>query len=233
MDFDNEFELILINGAIRFLDEGITSSGNELSFLLLDYYKKKEQPVSKDNIEKILQIFAHYPESKERTKFIKHSIIWSQNKENNNQASPDLLSVYSKAFYKEKNYDLAQSFFIRSNEIKLFAQMIFEWKELGYPGEHDLFFTRAILSTLAIGNVQNSKLLFREYMKLIQNSDQPLYNFCRLLILVLEREALPMFNQLKSSYEIELKRDSSFQKYLDQIAFLFFGIKKQSNFFNF
>lgn len=222
---------MLESGAIKLLKVGEVASASELASLLLDFYKESNETPSNSTIDPLLHIFAGYsPQENHPSKaaFIMQATNWSKNPSNNNQGAPELHSAFANHYWLRKDYSSANKHFVRSDDMAGFAKMCVEWSADGFPGEEDLFFTRPTLMLLALGNLKMANLFFKSYTDLLTAAqcDVPLHNFCRFLLLTLERDAHPLLEQLRQKYAPSLARDPTFSQYLDQIAFVFFNIKK-------
>jgi hypothetical protein len=228
-----ELREMLESGAVRLLQVNEIASGSELASLLLDHYKETNEVPSATSLAPLLNIFASYrPTENHPTKaaFVSQATTWSKCNANNNQGSPELHSAFAKHYWLRKDYSSAQKHYLRSDNMEEFAKMSVEWCAEGFPGEEDLFFTRPTLMLLALGNLKMANLFFKSYTALLTQAqtDVPLHNFCRFLLLTLERDALPLFEQLRKKYALSIARDPSFEQFLDQIASIFFGVKKTS-----
>ncbi|RKP05082.1 hypothetical protein THASP1DRAFT_26370, partial [Thamnocephalis sphaerospora] len=53
----------------------------------------------------------------------------------------------------------------------------------------------------------------------------PLLNFCTLLILTVERDARDLFTRLRNRYRADLREDESYDKIMDRIGQMYFGIQ--------
>lgn len=222
---------MLESGAVKLLENGEVASASELASLLLDHYKESNEIPSKETLDPLLHIFASYSATEthpSKASFVSQAISWSKHSSNNNQGAPELHTAFARDFVVAKNFNSAQKHFLRSDDMVSFAKMCKEWSSQGFAGECDLFFTRPTLMLLALGNLKMANQFFSSYTELLDSAQKnvPLFNFCRFLLLTLERDALPLFNQLRSSYEPSLKRDPNFAPYLDQIAFIFYNVKK-------
>lgn len=224
---------MLESGAIKLLKVNEVASAGELASLLLEHYKEANVLPSEASVGPLLRIFASYRTGENhptKAAFIVQATNWSKHISNNNQGAPELHTAFAHHYWARKDYANAQKHFLRSDDMTGFAKSCYEWAQDGYPGEEDLFLTRPTLMLLALGNLKMANLFFASYTELLGETlkDAPLLNFCKFLLLTLERDALPLFKELTSKYSLSLARDPTFTQYLDQIAFVFFGVKKPS-----
>jgi len=94
----------------------------------------------------------------------------------------------------------------------------------GYTSERDLFIARAVLQYLCLSNIKDANIVFKIFNESMC-LDSPLINFLSFLLKTLEREAYPLFKKLRESYAISLARDDTFDKYLDLIGKIYFGVE--------
>jgi len=226
-----QLETMLVNGAILMLKHGETNAGTELALLLLDHYKKIGTPVTKDSLTPLINIFTFYKNDNHPGKksFIRAATYWSRCAENNNQGDCTLHNIFAQSFCKIQDYENAARHFVRGSNPEAFAIMLVEWAAKGYPSEADLYIARATLQYLCLSNLKDANEVFRFFKQKHPNLDTPLMNFIRFVLLTLERDALPLFAMLRDKYKQSLSRDPDFDKYLDHIAFVFFGIKNNKN----
>ncbi|XP_049851930.1 Golgi to ER traffic protein 4 homolog isoform X2 [Schistocerca gregaria] len=176
-------------------------------------------------------VSSHYPKGNRhpsKVMFIREAVKWSKAPENRNQGDPLLHAKFADMFRKDLDYKAAQAHYLRSHEPQSLASMLHEWKELGHPSERDLFPVRALLQYLVLGDLSNARLMFQAYTE--GNTDEatwtPLMNFAKLLLQALEQKDLNLFNRLRDEYAKSIQRDPIFARYLDEVARVFYGVKK-------
>ena len=193
-----ELKEMLESGAIRLLKVGEVASATELATLLLDHYQEFKETPSQSTIDPLLHIFAAYKSDEthpSKEAFVLQASTWSKHPSNNNQGAPELHTAFARDYASRKDYNNAQKHFLRSDDMDSFAKMCVEWAQAGLPGEADLFFTRPTLMLLALGNLKMANSFFSSYTSLLTPALKtvPLFNFCRFLLMTLERDALTLF----------------------------------------
>eukprot|EP00033_Pygsuia_biforma_P000267 GCRY01000331.1.p1 GENE.GCRY01000331.1~~GCRY01000331.1.p1 ORF type:complete len:310 (+),score=35.29 GCRY01000331.1:126-1055(+) len=202
--------------------------------------------------EKVLKIVHNFPlneaSAEPRINFLKKTISWQVNLQN--YADPKLHLELARSYKicaersnlsrprgseSEKSvsnfenldscYVSANIHFLKSGDVKEYAQMLVNWAKTGYNSEKDLFIARAVLQYLCLRNLKAARTLYEEYLFLNPVSS-PLINFINFLLQTLLRDALPLFRLLREKYAYSLSRDPSFNEYLDHIAEIFYGVKK-------
>jgi len=222
---------LLTSGACIMLSHDYVNEGVELGLLLLQTYKTNHIKPSKETLDVIAKILAVYKppaqgeeENKTFDNFIKESIRWTVSEGEKKEGDPTLHNLFGMFYWKIKQFGKAQKHFLRGTEPSKFADMLIEWatQHTTYS-EQDLVITRAVLQYLCFGNLKDANTIFQQFVKGIKNLPQtPLLNFVQFLLLTLERDALPLFETLRSKYRPSLERDPTFQLYLNEVASVFF-----------
>lgn len=109
-----------------------------------------------------------------------------------------------------QDYEVAQKHYLRSNDPEGFANMLIQWGEEVYPSEKDLLITRAVLMYLCLQNLKDANIIYSLFKNRYPALDTPLFNYTRFLLLTLERDALPLFDLLRGTYQKSLQRDPTF-----------------------
>ncbi|KAH9325686.1 hypothetical protein KI387_005864, partial [Taxus chinensis] len=127
----------------------------------------------------------------------------------------------------------ASKYFVNGSHPKSFAIALIDFTDKCYPGEADLAIARGVLMYLASGDLRNANHLMGELKehsrtKEIELPNTPLLQFVKYLLLVLERDALPLFQILRKNYMSSINRDSFFNELLDEIAERFYGVHHRS-----
>ena len=80
----------------------------------------------------------------------------------------------------------ANNFYLISEEMGEYAQMVLEWASTGYASEIDLFVTRSVLWLAQKKNLRDANLLF-SHIKQLKESDPefaklPLIHYCEFVL---------------------------------------------------
>jgi hypothetical protein len=108
------------------------------------------------------------------------------------------------------DYEVAQKHYLRSNDPEGFAGMLVQWADEVYPSEQDLLVARAVLMYLCLQNLKDANIIYSLFKNRYTTLDTPLFNYTRFLLLTLERDALPLFDLLRNTYQKSLQRDPTF-----------------------
>jgi len=92
--------------------------------------------------------------------------------------------------------------------------MLIQWAEEVYPSEKDLLITRSVLMHLCLQNLKDANIVYSLFKSRYPALDTPLFNYTRFLLLTLERDALPLFDLLRTTYQKSLQRDPTFLQVL-------------------
>lgn len=134
--------------------------------------------------------------------------------------------------WNEGNVDQAHNHFIFSRDGEGFGRMLVELSQTkGLPSEVDLFIVQVVLQQLCVKEKASAVDTFNTYTKYHPKIacaeppfPMPLLNFVYFLLKSIETGKLPMFRTLCDMYKVSLARDSSYDKYLQKIGVLFFGV---------
>ena len=107
------------------------------------------------------------------------------------------LNVFAAKYYWEKScgvgcpsrvedYSQSSTFFLVSEDMTEYAQMVLEWATTGYASEIDLFVTRPVLWLVEKKNLRDANAFFSAVKKLKESDADfgklPLIHFCDFLL---------------------------------------------------
>ncbi|XP_041362728.1 Golgi to ER traffic protein 4 homolog [Gigantopelta aegis] len=229
---------LLYRGALVLLEHNQLVSGADLAMLLVECLNNSRQPITSDNIDKVVSLFRKMDlDCPERHQYLASAIKWTAKMDSNHKRGhPDLHQQFGALFWQEKNYVQARYHLIHSTDGKLCASMLIEYHiTKGYPSEVDLFIAQAVLQYLCLQNKATASAAFTAYTQnhpAIQNGPpfvKPLLNFVWFLLIALESGKLAVFTILCEKYQTTLNRDPSYREYLDKIGQLWFGLPPPQN----
>ncbi|KAL3352437.1 hypothetical protein AABB24_020445 [Solanum stoloniferum] len=168
--------------------------------------------------------------------FLKAAIKWSAEFGAHRYGSPELHDMLADYMYSESpEVDIGKvSFhFVRGKNPKKFASALVNFMGKCYPGEDDLAIVRAILMYLSMGNLRDANKLMDEVkmeveLKNLNFPSSELTQYVNYLLLMLQRDALPLFNMLRQTYKSSIDRESMFNELLDDIAEKFYGVRRRN-----
>jgi len=234
---------LLYDGAMKLSQHGQHQSAADLCMLLVETLKKADDDVDEAYIDKLGELFSVLrPDQIERENFLNAALQWSSKKEKSYKSGhPSLHSKFGECLWKEKNYAQARFHLIHSHSGESCGLMLVEYStSRGYPSEVDLFITQAVLQYLCLSNLSTATVAFKIYtanhpaIKAQPPNDpkppflMPLLNFVWFLLLTVETRKLAVFTVLCEQYRTAIGRDPAYNKYLDRIGQLFFGVPPPS-----
>lgn len=130
----------------------------------------------------------------------------------------------------------ATEHFVRSDRISEFAQLSMQWLAAAAANAHqesdhggpkippEILFTRTVLEFCAVGRLGAANA-FVAHLKDAGaiTSASPLIQFCLFVLRVLEREALPLFQQIERYYQPAYQQDPVILKHLATIANVYYS----------
>ena len=243
------------DGCSILLQHQCSDSATDLGQQMLELYTEADIKESEETLATVLGICKAYPvdDIVAQSTLIKAAIKWSKKTGEFRHGNPLLHNLCAEVYTRHHMYDKAQPHFLRGDQPEAFATMLRQWSSQGYASEQvptqkkrtgclspipsptlikpllqDLFLARAILGLLALRNMRDANTLYSEVTKSITELT-PMHNFLRFLLLVLERDAAPLFQDLRKRYAPTIERDSSLNMFLDAIAQTYYNIKPMSN----
>ena len=128
------------------------------------------------------------------------------------------------------------------------AKLEYEWYSEDETHTASLYAARAVIPYMLTGNLRAANKALLIFASQLQQSSQnlgveeissttseirifpslPLINFLSLLLLTAQRGAVDLYRQLRSHYSAHLEEVMSWNKALDQIGEMYFGIKVPS-----
>ncbi|KAK6933309.1 Golgi to ER traffic protein 4 [Dillenia turbinata] len=168
--------------------------------------------------------------------FLRAAIKWSADFGPQKHGSPEMHDMLAEYIFSESpEVDMAKvsSHFVRGKRPKKFASALVNFMGKCYPGEDDLAIARAVLMYLSLGNLRDANLLMDEVKKLVQSKQiefpqSDLMQLIIYLLLMLERDALPLFRTLRQAYKSCIDREPAFNELLDEIAEKFYGVRRRN-----
>lgn len=134
--------------------------------------------------------------------------------------------------WSEGNIEQARDHYLLSRDGISCGEMLIQLSQTkGYKSEVDLFVAQVVLQLLCLRETKTAIQTFETYVK---NHPQigcneppfnmPLLNFIYFLLKTVENGVLSRFKTLCELYKVSLNRDPSYEKYLQKIGVLFFGL---------
>ncbi|KAI0236219.1 Golgi to ER traffic protein 4-like [Lamellibrachia satsuma] len=226
---------ILYSGAIMLLRHKQLESGSDLALLFVEVLNKSSSELSDDILVKLgalHRMIGH--DIPERLTYIQAALKWSgEVSELKSRAGhPKLHQKFAWTFWREKNYAQSRYHFLHSSDGEGCAAMLIEYQVTsGFQSEVDLFIAQAVLQYLCLKNLVCANVCFHYYTAEHPQVEsgppfiRPLLNFLWLLLLAVDGgSTVAVFTILVEQYQPSLKRDPSYNEYLDRIGQLFFGI---------
>jgi len=222
---------LLVSGTLNFLKYEQYSCAAELAKNLVETYKNFQTPYSVESKVNIIKIFKEFKgeDSAGKVAFMRDAIDWSSKFGSDSKGSPEFHTLLANSLTKDGDFIDAQKHYIFGDSPQDFSDMLKTWSAEADEEEKDLFITRAVFGYLCIKNLKYASELYQNSLTWLKETNTPLLNFDRYLLLTLERDALPLFNTLRQKYSIALKRDPQFSKYLDQIANIYYKVPVQNS----
>lgn len=134
--------------------------------------------------------------------------------------------------WREGSHEQARHHFLLSREGKAIGNILVKMQAMGYHSEIDLFICQAVLQLLCLKETQTAKIAFETYTSVHPDIRQdkppfnrPLLNFLYYLLQIISTgKQSTSFDRLCTLYSNARNRDPSYEKYIQKIGAIFFGI---------
>ena len=236
-DLHQEAIQTAFDGAMFFLTNEQFGSGTDMACQLLKAYREVKLPVADDNLDrisKVLKLLDSESEAESRETVAHAAVEWSRttDKEFSRHGHPRVHRVCALAFWRCKDFVTARWHFLHADSPTECAAMLVEFScAQGHPSEVDLFLTQAVLNLLVLQKVGVARRVFESYTVAHPQIDEkqppfllPLLNFLWMLLAAVEQKLTEAFVVLRKKYAIALKRDASYNEFLDKIGTSLLGI---------
>lgn len=236
--FDELLEL-LYKGSVTLLGKEQHTSGADLGLLIVDTLEKdsKTEEDAEGWMHKIAVLLSKIPPSVvERETLLVKAVKWSATVCKSQVGHPLMHKLIAQIMWNEDNLAQARHHFLLSKDGSGCGHMLIQLAQTkGVPSEMDLFIAQVILQQLCLKETVTAAETFATYTKYhpkIAASEPPfitpLLNFCFFLLRTIEanQRKWAAFQTLCELYRPALERDPSYEKYLQKIGVIFFGVKQ-------
>lgn len=209
---------------------------------LVESYEASEVPPSDESLGRVEAIFGSIPPRRAvapKYAFLHRALKWSAGSATNGH--PRLHHLAAQSYWAEKEFGKCQAHFVYCGDGPSLANMVSEWRKSGYPNEKDLYSLRTLLILLSLNDLVTARTFWDAITagaaspasaaaRAAQNSQLPVPEppvQCGTLLLAAgEARSHDFFRAVRSKYAIVLRRDHTFNKYLDEIEARVFGCQQ-------
>lgn len=203
------------NCAIELLDE-----------LLLGVYEK--QPVSESRVKTLAALLEQLPALKfsdnKCQALLKHVATWSKTADSEH-GDPSLHDLFARKFAEAGDFAQANAHYLRGSDTAAHVALVRAWAAEGVATERDLYYARAALQALCFDQLYAASELHSAALADASVAGTPLTNAIGFVVACCERDAGPLFTDLRTRYAASFARDPTFSQYLDAVGKHFFNIQ--------
>jgi hypothetical protein len=218
----------LEKGAGTMLRAGESNCAIELLELLFTAYDKAHVAPSDERVAALQQLFEQLPPHKYTDNkcqaLLKHVAAWSKAPQCEHGA-PALHNLFARKFADAADLMQANAHYLRGNDAAAHVALIRRWADEAAPSERDLLFARAVLQALCFDQLYAASELHAAALADARIADSPLTHAIGFVVSCCERDAGPLFTELRSRYAGSFARDPAFAQYLDAVGKRFFAIQ--------
>jgi len=224
----SEAAAMAAKGCRLLLEHNQCDCATDLGKQMLDLYDEAKISESDESLATVLDICAAFPSDSgaatAHTTLIKAAIKWSTKTGEYTHGNPKLHNMAAATFAAHGMYEKAQPFFLRGDNPTNFSEMLCAWSAQGFQSEQDLFVARAVLGYLVLKNLKDANVVLDCTLQTVREPT-PMHNFLRFLLLVLERDAAPLFQDLRRRYAPTIDRDPTLNMFLDAIGQTYYNLQ--------
>lgn len=236
--YDELLEL-LYKGSLTLLNHDQHTSGADLGLLIVDTLEKAAKPEEEAEawMQKIAVLLSKVPQHVvERETLLVKAVKWSATVCKSQVGHPLMHKLIAQIMWNEDNLAQARHHFLLSKDGSGCGHMLIQLAQTkGVPSEMDLFIAQVILQQLCLKETVTAAETFATYClyhpKIAASEPPfitPLLNFCFFLLRAIEanQRKWSAFQTLCELYRPSLARDPSYEKYLQKIGVIFFGVSQ-------
>ena len=207
---------LAFRGAKLMLEKGEINSGSDLSRDYVDLLKSQPDLDYDKMIQDLVALDMSFDKQsteeafRERKRFLKACIDFTTEAGYWTMGEPAFHHLMARVALKQQDAMTALKHFTLSNQPEEFATYLVAWAKQGPAEEQDLHLTRAILQILCFENLRDANAVRTKFLEALPELDTPLVRFTGFLLKTLERDAYPLFQNLRNKYAQALARDKSF-----------------------
>lgn len=162
------------------------------------------------------------------------------------QGHPRIHRLAATAYWAEGEFGKCQGHFVFCGDGLALAEMVGDWRKLGYPNERDLFALRMLLILLSLSDFVTARSFWDAAHAAIrlpspwgtseaksaaegerEACPEPPVQCGTFLLCAAEARSLEFFRMVRGKYALVIRRDPTFDKYLDEIEVNVFGVQAQ------
>jgi len=207
--------------------------GNDLVDSLVS---AKEKPSSENLalIEKVMTKIPAHAAMVSKYRLLNSALKWSAGE--SSQGHPQLHRLAAESYLAEEEFGKSQNHLVYCGDGPALAALVRRWRQRGYPNEQDLFSLRVLLMLLALNDTMTARTFWNEMAGDVFSSGtlpqetelpEPVVQCGSFLLVAAEARSIDFFRAVRGKYALVLRRDSTFEKYLDEIESRLFGVQKQ------
>jgi hypothetical protein len=217
----------LEKGVDVMLKAGEANCGIELLELLLSVYDK-QPPASEARVKTLAALLEQLPALKfsdnKCQAVLKHAATWSKT-DVFEHGDPTLHDLIARKFAEAGDYLQANGHYLRGSDTVAHVALVRAWAAEGAASERDLYYARAALQALCFDQLFAASELHAAAAADAAIASTPLTNAVGFVVSCCERDAGPLFTEVRTRYAASFARDATFSQYLDAVGKHFFNIQ--------
>lgn len=233
-----------VDNAARFSAVGKHELAVDLGKDLVSSLLSREAVPSEESLAQIEAILKAIPKNEATP--VKYALIHQALKWSSTTCStghPRLHRLAATSYWAEGEFGKCQGHFVFCGDGAGLAAMVREWHKCGYPNERDLFSLRMLLILLSLNDLGTARTFWDALHAEIKlpcsiasagsgvpdqaPHPEPPVQCGTFLLCAAETRSTEFFRMVRGKYALVIRRDSTFDKYLDEIEVKVFGAQAQ------
>jgi len=139
--------------------------------------------------------------------------------------TPRIHNAFAQTYDANKDYYSAEKHYLKGSNNRAYVEMLLKSLTLAPKAEYDLFIARTVLRYVFVQKLDQAEDSLYFFLSRVPSLERtPLISFLFFMLKAIQTKSQAIFQLLRQKYAVALSRDPSFEKYLQQIAKLYFGI---------
>lgn len=228
---------LCVDLAARFSSVGEYELAANLGQDLVSSLELRKEPPSDENLSQIEAITSGIPSNaaaSQKYALMHKALKWSS--AFCSSGHPRLHRIAALSHWADGDFGKCQGHYVFCGDGPGLAKMVSEWRQKGYAIERDLFSLRVLLILLSLDDLTTARSFWDAVNRgetLFENCKaecpEPAVQFGTFLLAAAERRSIKFFRIVRGKYHLVIRRDRTFDKYLDEIEAKVFGSQAQKN----
>lgn len=210
----------------------------DLASDLVESFEASKAAPSEENLARVEAIYELLPPKVavvSKYRVLHKAIAWSGQ---GGIGHPRLHRLAARSYWAEEDFGKSQAHMVYCEDGPLLATLVRDWRQRGYPNEKDLFTLRVLMILLSLNDLSTASSFWREmasqdnceaaaFFEASDPAPPPPLQCGAFLLAAAEEKSLEFFRAVRGKYALVLRRDPTFDAYLNEAELKVFGVRSQ------